>query len=267
MIRPLIQIAEQAGHLVMEVYHQGDFEIRVKEDQSPLTEADMASHLWIQKCLKQLNPDIPLLSEEEEVEYATRKHWDEFWCVDPLDGTKDFIAKNDQFAINLALIRKGRPVLGVIHIPALKETYWAEQGQGAFRGDQPIRNDRSTTDQLVAAKSNFHNSQRVEDFLRLNRVTSSLGIGSSIKFCRFAEGKIDLYPRLGPTCEWDTAAGQIIVEESGGCVMDLNTRAPLVYNKENLVNPQFILSRKDLLSRWIFEGERIFQHTGPADDH
>lgn len=245
----LIRIARLAGNAVMEIY-KTDFTVEHKEDQSPLTLADRQSHAVIVKGLSECYPEIPVLSEEGKgIAYNDRKNWSRFWLVDPIDGTKEFIKRNDEFTVNIALIENGYPVFGVIYAPALDTLYFGEQGNGAFKvvgdsGKQRIRVKEETEDTYTIVESRSHPSPELNDYLaelgtkygEINRVEK----GSSLKFCAVAEGLADCYPRFGPTMEWDTAAGQAIVEAAGGKVVRPNGER-FSYNKENLLNEFFIV--------------------------
>ena len=243
------RIARQAGDAILEIY-KTDFDVTTKADTSPLTEADLASQRRIAE-LARLTPEIPLLSEESaEVPYATRRTWRSFWLVDPLDGTKEFVKRNGEFTVNIALIEGGRPVLGVVHAPDLNLTYAAADGHGASRweGDaepEPIRTSAPESGRLTVVASRSHSNEASERFLeRLRRdhpvdLTSK---GSSLKICLVAEGSAHLYPRIGPTMEWDTAAAQVILEEAGGVMIRLDGGGPLRYNKEDLRNPHFVVA-------------------------
>ncbi|WP_134701573.1 3'(2'),5'-bisphosphate nucleotidase CysQ [Ammoniphilus sp. YIM 78166] len=246
----IIQIAREAGNLIMDIY-QSDFGIKEKADESPLTAADEASHQWIFTELTKLYPDIPILSEEgSEIEYSQRKTWPMFWLVDPLDGTKEFIKRNGEFTVNIALIVEGLPQLGVIYAPALDALYFAEQGKGAYRQlaggiIEPLKLKEKKTSPYVLVQSRSHSSEEGEAYLeevkRIHGDTLLINKGSSLKFCLVAEGEADAYPRFVPTMEWDTAAGQAIVECAGGKVQTVEGQR-LCYNKESLLNPFFIVS-------------------------
>jgi 3'(2'), 5'-bisphosphate nucleotidase len=244
LLFPVIDIAEQAGDAILAVYCR-DCATFDKHDRSPLTEADLAAHHLILSRLAALS-DLPVLSEESAgVAWTERSTWKRYWLVDPLDGTKEFLSRNGEFTVNLALIENGKPVLGVVHAPALKRTYFAAQGQGAFRRDDgaeadPIRVSPRPERIWRVVGSRSHHADGMEDFLRHLGETALVAMGSSLKFCIVAEGFADLYPRLAPTCEWDTAAAQCIVEEAGGAVLT-EGMVPLSYNaKESLLNPHFI---------------------------
>lgn len=240
-------IAREAAQKIMEVYGT-DFEIRNKSDRSPLTMADMASHDVICSKLATLTPDIPVLSEEAaHIPYSVRKSWDQYWLVDPLDGTREFIKRNGEFTVNIALIRENYPVLGVIYAPVKEVCYFAAKNEGAYKqatgaADIRIKAKTSRAGSLVVAGSRSHGNERQQAFLRnLGHNIKSIAIGSSLKFCLVADGTADIYARFGPTSEWDTAAGQCIVEEAGGRVTDTGF-SRLRYNaKDSLINPDFLV--------------------------
>lgn len=231
----------------MKIYSQAEFATTYKDFDSPLTCADTASNDLIEEQLRILTPTVPVLSEESKtVPYDVRRSWRTFWLVDPLDGTKEFIKRNGEFTVNIALVEDGRPVLGVVHAPAMEVTYFAAQGLGAFKlsaQDETIpiavRECERTRLKVVASRS--HADERLQRFLHKIGAVECVSMGSSLKFCLVAEGEADLYPRLGPTMEWDTAAAQCIVEMAGGAVIDLRGHA-LIYNKPNLFNPHFVVS-------------------------
>ena len=236
----LTEIAQHAGQLILNVYSKADVGEMKKADDSPLTQADLESHNFILEALEK-NFDFPVLSEESKsIEYSERSLWETFWLVDPLDGTKDFLAKNDQFTVNIALIQKGRPVVGLIHIPAFGETFFAEKGKGAFFGSRVLKLGRPN-EPVISTDSNFHSSEATQNFLQKNSISEVKPVGSSIKFCRIAQGEIDIYPRLAPTMEWDIAAGHIIATEAGAKIVDLATNEEPRYNKENLLNNHFVV--------------------------
>jgi 3'(2'),5'-bisphosphate nucleotidase len=249
-IQSLCQIAEDAGALIMQVYTR-DFSVENKTDASPLTEADLLAHSHILRSLAALTPDIPVLSEEsDEQAFAQRCSWQRYWLVDPLDGTKEFIKKNDEFTVNIALIERGEPVAGVVHAPALNLTYWGVTGSGAFKREgqqqaQQIRvctpPDRNRPWRVVGSRS--HASEDFSTFVDKLGESELLAMGSSLKLCLVAEGKADLYPRLGPTSEWDTAAAHAIVKAAGGLVLAWPGLAQLRYNQNpvSLLNPFFIV--------------------------
>jgi len=244
---PVISIAKAAGAAIMEVY-DGDHQVEYKDDRSPLTAADKASHAVIVAGLKQYFPEIPILSEEGAgVPYDVRRQWDRFWLVDPLDGTKEFIKRNGEFTVNIALIEQCRPVAGVVYVPATDVLYWGDVEKGAWMmhgTDEPVEIRVRKPDHvagLTVVMSRSHPSPELESYLRQYQIADALPVGSSLKLCVVAEGRADLYPRLGPTMEWDTAAGHAVVVSSGGSVLTLDG-TPLSYNKENLLNPHFVAS-------------------------
>lgn len=245
----VIAIAEEAAEAVRAI-HAGDFEVRLKRDQTPLTCADMAAHQVIQRRLTSLSPDWPVLSEESsEREKAGRHGWRRFWLIDPLDGTREFVDRNGEFTVNIALIENGAPVLGVIAAPVTGTLWYAGRGCGAWRTHRgrvekiavvPLVPGRAV--RVVGSRSHVH--EGIERLLTRLAPCEWKGVGSSLKFCRIAEGLADCYPRPGPTCEWDTGAAQIILEEAGGCVRRLEKGGVgevLDYNRrETLINPDFI---------------------------
>ena len=238
------RIAATAADRILRVYHS-PFEVGRKSDASPLTEADLASHRTIVAGLRALAPDIPVLSEEAaEVDFSTRADWPRYWLVDPLDGTKDFVNRNGEFTVNIALIDGHAPVLGVVVVPVTKVAYAAARGLGARRYDADgvtalgVRAPAAPPWRVAASRS--HADGRTEAFIRNLGPTERISIGSSLKFCLVAEGGIDIYPRFGPTCEWDTAAAQCVLEQAGGRVTDIGLE-PLRYNTgESLLNPYFL---------------------------
>lgn len=243
LLEPALQIAIEAGRRILQFYGP-QMTVTHKADQSPLTEADLAAHEYIADALRTLTPELPLLSEEgADVPYATRRQWSRYWLVDPLDGTREFIKCNGEFAVNIALIEDGVAVLGVIHAPAQKRSWIAAAGCGAHErtGDQhvPLR-VRTVPAAPVFAVSRSHVDPRLKAFLEAVPGHSVISSGASMKFCQVAAGEADVYPRAGPTSEWDTAAGQCIVEQAGGRVLRLPDGTPLRYNqKASLLNPPF----------------------------
>lgn len=246
----VVAIAHEAGEKIMEVYQSADFNIEHKEDDSPLTAADMASHHHIVDCLAELAPQYPVLSEENasELPFAERNQWETYWLVDPLDGTKEFIKRNDEFSILIALVHQHQPVLGVVHAPALQATWFASLGNGAYKqtvdGVTPIAT-RESGETLAVVGSRSHASAGLQAFLEKIGGHELVSMGSILKACMVAEGSADIYPRIGLTSEWDTAAAQIIVEEAGGHVTRTDME-PMRYNtKESLLNPHFFVFGSD----------------------
>ena len=240
----VIAIARQAGDAVMEVY-RGDIEVQRKLDRTPLTEADLAAHRVIEQGLRALTPQIAVLSEESAVvPYAVRRGWQRYWLVDPLDGTREFIKRNGEFTVNIALIEQGRPVLGVVFAPDQDLLYYACNGSGAYKtsGDgpaTPIHARALDLHRITVAGSRSHADERLQNFLRNLCAPELISLGSSLKICLVAEGKADVYPRLGPTSEWDTAAAQCVLEQAGGRLLDREGMALEYNSKESLLNPEF----------------------------
>lgn len=245
----LAVIARQAGAEILRVYHGPQVAVTVKDDHSPLTEADRAAHRVIDAGLRALTPDIPVLSEEgRDIAYDERRAWNRFWLVDPLDGTREFINRNGEFTVNIALIDGQTACLGVIYVPAQDLLYAGVLGDGAWRQGPDgqrvtlaTRRPEAGAGHIVVA-SRSHRSPELEQYLETVPVDEAVAVGSSLKFCAVAEGRATLYPRLGPTMEWDTAAGQAIVEAAGGRVVRADAgETPLVYNKPDLRNPSFLV--------------------------
>lgn len=243
-IQYLLKTARKAGDAILDIYESDDFGVEMKGDDSPLTKADKASHEVIQKALSEQYPDIPILSEEgRDMPYEERKHWKTFWCVDPLDGTKEFIKRNGEFTVNIALIDHGKPVAGVIYIPVKDVMYYATIEKGAYKIDgdaepKKISVNEDTSDGIIAVRSRSHASEEEDVVLKKYGVTESISAGSSLKFCMVAEGKAHIYYRHGPTMEWDTAAGHAIVIGAGGIT---SSDYALRYNKEELRNGSFLI--------------------------
>lgn len=254
-----IAIAYAAGAAILEVY-AADFSVETKGDDSPVTAADMAAHRIIARELGRLTPDIPLLSEEgAAIDWATRKEWTRYWLVDPLDGTREFVKRNGEFTVNIALIESGVPRMGIVYAPVLDYLVHAQKGVGCWLHDRGTTKDialstrRPAPAKLRVAASRSHLDTRTVHVLDAIGEHERIGLGSSLKFCRLAEGRMDVYPRFGPTSEWDTAAGQCVLEAAGGVVLGLDG-SPFRYNrKPSLLNPDFIaLGDADLPWRnWI----------------
>lgn len=254
--RAVTQVAIDAGKSILHIYEAYAIEsnaaaIQHKKDDSPLTQADLAAHHVIVDCLKKLTPDIPVVSEEDEASLVFRVGKGTFWLIDPLDGTKEFIARNGEFTVNIALVNNGIAEWGVVHAPVLNTTYVGGAAYGAIKychGEQSLLQVADTpqgTWRVVASKS--HLNQETQDFIdRLGESVETVQAGSSLKFCKIAEGSADVYPRLAPTCEWDTAAAQAVVEGAGGLVCDLQQQ-PLRYGKAELLNPSFVASAQALV--------------------
>jgi len=238
-------IAREAGEVIMEIYRK-DFSVEYKDDKSPLTEADIKANAIICDKLALHFPEIPIMSEENKAtEYDIRKTWQYYWCIDPIDGTKEFVKKNDEFTVNIALIYQNTPVAGVVYAPAIDEMYWAKKDKGAYKnGDKlPLyyNEDKEALLRVVASKSHLSEETQIFiDSLKSDKI-EQVSKGSSLKLCMVAEGSADVYPRLAPTMEWDTAAADAIVREAGKITLHFENSEPLIYNKENLLNPWFIV--------------------------
>ncbi|MGM0859010.1 MAG: 3'(2'),5'-bisphosphate nucleotidase CysQ [Pseudomonadota bacterium] len=253
----LIEGVHAAGREVMAVY-QSDFSVETKADKSPLTEADMASHHALVALLKDLTPEVPVLSEEsDEITFATRQSWQRYWLIDPLDGTKEFVNKNGEFTLNVALVENGVPVFGIVYAPVLQATWIGQVGGEVFKIEQGIYINLQVRElpdpedepwKVVGSRS--HGAEEFESFCAGLPPHERVSMGSSIKLCLVAEGKADLYPRLAPTSEWDTAAAQAVVTAAGGEVLNAHTLEPLRCNQqESVLNPHFIVcGQRD--SRW-----------------
>jgi 3'(2'), 5'-bisphosphate nucleotidase len=245
-LEEVVRIASEAGRRILDIYERG-FEVAEKADRSPLTEADSASHALIVEQLKALAPDVPVVSEESEpVSDVRRASWRRFWLVDPLDGTKEFINRNGEFTVNIALIEGDRPVLGVVYVPVSADAYFACRGSGAYKQAGACARRRVAARTFAGGRpivvaSRSHAGAETRAFLEAIGPHDVVSMGSALKFCLVAEGTADVYPRLGPTMEWDTAAAQCVVEEAGGRVLDAHGR-PLRYNKHDLRNPWFIVA-------------------------
>lgn len=248
LLEDIIAIAVDAGRVILKGYHSTeDIPVRIKRDKTPVTQVDIEVSDLITDRLRQLTPDCPILSEESPaIDFKERKQWDEYWLLDPLDGTKEFIERTDEFSVNIALINGHKSVLGVLYVPVTHECYFAASGFGAFKRDadqktSAIHVRQADPNHLLLTASRRHNEAQ------LRKIAQPFGgnydicyMGSAIKFGLIAEGKADVYLRLGKTSEWDTAAGQCILEEAGGQVLDFNG-LPLRYNtKPSLINPEFV---------------------------
>jgi 3'(2'), 5'-bisphosphate nucleotidase len=250
LLEPVAELAHLAGEKILAVYNS-DFAVEEKDDKSPLTAADMAAHHAIVAGLQALTPAVPVLSEESASRpFAERAAWSRYWLVDPLDGTREFVKRNGEFTVNIALIDHGVPVLGVVHVPVTGVTYLACRGRGAFRqepGGEPVaihvRKPGAGPLRVVGSRS--HRGESLSRYLEKLGEHELVGMGSSLKLCLVAEGAADVYPRLGPTSEWDTAAAQAVVEQAGGHVTDTRMR-PLRYNtRDSLLNPHFLVFGDD----------------------
>ncbi|MCG2590820.1 3'(2'),5'-bisphosphate nucleotidase CysQ [Rhodohalobacter sulfatireducens] len=245
----LIDISADAGEAILN-YYKDEIKVETKDDESPLTKADLASHHVIVDALRKLTPETPVISEESGLpKYEERKEWKKYWLVDPLDGTKEFIKKNGEFTVNIALIENNKPVIGVVHIPAKKITYIGQKSLGSYKIDsdgnktEVISTIPGKNKKVSIVTSRSHGSSDTED--RIEKmgfiVGKSVPAGSSLKFCLVAEGTADIYPRFGPTMEWDTAAGDAVFRYSG---KDGERYSPLEYNKPSMKNGEFVIGHK-----------------------
>jgi 3'(2'), 5'-bisphosphate nucleotidase len=243
LMREVKSIAEEAGRSIATIYRSGDWNLTEKADFSPVTQADLAAHDIIVAGLRKLTND-PIVSEEDKI--PQKDVGRNFWLIDPLDGTRDFVARLDTFAVCIARLENYVPILGVIHAPITKETWWAETGRGAYGpSGNRIVNDRRNLD-LVATGSRSAPSEKMNKFYEHFKIKETIRMGSAIKFCKLAEGQFDLYPRFGATSEWDTAAAQIILEEADCKLIDIRSRLPMKYGKPEFANHGFVASRNDL---------------------
>jgi len=239
-------LSRSAGDAIMEIYDSEDFAVEEKSDKSPLTAADLASHQILAEGLAQISPSLPVLSEEsKQVPFETRSSWSTYWLVDPLDGTKEFVKRNGEFTVNVALVKDHFPVLGVVYAPAIDRLYFASAGSAAYVQDsgkpaRPIAASAGDPPRVVGSRS--HAGGHLQTFLDRIGEHSLVSMGSSLKLCLVAEGAADVYPRLGPTSEWDTAAAQCVAEEAGASVTDLHGVRLSCNRKDSFLNPFFIVS-------------------------
>lgn len=263
-LSPVVSIARAAGEAILKVYNTPtkDWGLQTKSDDSPLTQADLSANAVICENLEKLYP-FPIMSEENKnAEFKDRSSWTAYWCVDPLDGTKEFVKRNGEFTVNIALMQAvdpvhpelgARPVLGVVYAPVLNKCYFAARGVGAFvqigDGDavaMKVLQFSESDEGLVLVCSRSHLDERTQKFLDTFKAATTKSMGSSLKFMLVASGEAHVYPRMAPTMEWDTAASQIVVEEAGGEVLHAEDKKPLLYNKSNLLNPYFYVYGKRL---------------------
>ena len=243
-------IAVEAGKIILDFYNK-NVDITFKTDESPLTQADLASNKFITDSIKKMSPNIPILSEEEFVEWDIRKAWKKYWLIDPLDGTKEFIKKNGEFTVNIALIENNRPIIGVIYAPVSNELYFSKKNFGSYKiltnkklntldNAKKISIKTEKTNQVKIIGSRSHSNPLLQKWVSKNfNQFEILQKGSSLKFCLIAEGSADIYPRFGPTSEWDIAAGHIILEEAGGRLKSIDNEEILYNEKEDILNPNF----------------------------
>lgn len=245
MLGKVIEIAKIASQRIYKIYEKHTYNVSIKKDDSPLTQADMVSNKVILEGLAKLS-SLPIISEETFDFEKPREHYEKFWLVDPLDGTKDFIARNGQFTVNIALVKDGKPILGVVAVPASGDLFYAESGKGAFQNSNQISCENISRKEIIGADSCFHSTDQTLAFFREHGITHIKKFGSSIKLCKIASGEIDIYPRLNGTKEWDTAAGHVILNEAGGEIIDLSTNREMVYDKPSIKNNFFVAKRKEL---------------------
>ena len=250
LCKQCVDIAREAGEKILAIYDSG-FDIQEKDDKSPLTDADLAAHNVIVSRLTQLTPEIPVLSEESaKLPFDTRKQWETYWLVDPLDGTREFIKRNGEFTVNIALISNHQSIIGVVHVPVLDIDYFAWNKGGCYKSENKkaadqIKVKKLDGNKLVLAGSRSHGSEQMQSYMQNIGDVDLLSMGSSLKFCLVAEGKADLYPRLGLTSEWDTAAAHCVVTEAGGFITKTDM-TPIQYNtKDSLLNPFFFVFGDD----------------------
>tara|TARA_B100000575_G_scaffold109382_1_gene87095 strand:+ start:33 stop:830 length:798 start_codon:yes stop_codon:yes gene_type:complete len=243
-------ISIEAGEIILDFYNK-NFGITFKNDETPLTQADLASNKFITDTIKKMSPNIPILSEEEFVEWHIRKEWKKYWLIDPLDGTKEFIKKNGEFTVNIALIENNRPILGVIYAPVSNELYFSKKNFGSYKiltnkklntldnaNKISIKIQKTNLIKIIGSRS--HSNPILNKWVNKNfNEFEIIQKGSSLKFCLIAEGFADIYPRFGPTSEWDIAAGHIILEEAGGRLKSIDNKEILYNEKENILNPNF----------------------------
>ena len=246
----IVNISVDAGEVILNYYNE-NVDVIYKDDESPLTKADLASHKIITDSIKKITPDIPILSEEEFIDWKIRKKWKKYWLIDPLDGTKEFIKKNDEFTVNIALIENNRPILGVIYTPALNELFYSIKNFGSYKiltkkklntlkEAKRISINKKKSNKIKIVGSRSHSNPILDEWDNKNfNEFDILQKGSSLKFCLIAEGSADNYPRFGPTSEWDIAAGHIILEEAGGKLKSIDNKEILYNEKENILNPEF----------------------------
>nr|WP_298372923.1 3'(2'),5'-bisphosphate nucleotidase CysQ [uncultured Halomonas sp.] len=254
----LLEGVDKIGQQVMVVYRR-DFDVETKADNSPLTEADLLANRLLTTLLQKVLPDTPVLSEESKLaSYDVRRHWTRYWLIDPIDGTKEFVKRSDEFTINVALIENGVPIFGIVQAPALEQTWWGQTGVGAFKRSNGESHAIQARELPVPEQSPWkvvgsrsHGASAFETFCRGLPRHERVSMGSSLKLCLVAEGAADLYPRLAPTCEWDTAAAHAVVLAAGGDVLDVSTLRPLRYNQKKSLNNPFFIVCNGRNERWV----------------
>ena len=244
-LEEIVKIAKLAGAKILKIYQASEaHEYALKEDCSPCTKADEASHDVIVTALAKITPHVPIISEEGNYEDTVLSNSDDYWLVDPLDGTKEFLSRNGEFTVNIALIKKGKPILGVVYVPVLAVCYYASSGEGAYKQKegssvQRLKVDSKKHDSITIAVSRRHDLEPLERFVSYIGKYNVVSMGSSLKICAVADNTVDIYPRFGPTMAWDIAAAQCVLEEAGGQLLDQNEQ-PLRYNAKTLKNPKFL---------------------------
>jgi len=241
LLLDVVGASQYAGQAILEIYQGKDLGVRFKADESPLTRADLAAHESLCENLGLIAPELPILSEESaEIPFEERRNWKQYWLIDPLDGTKEFIKRNGEFTVNIALIENNQPILGVVHVPVTGITYAAARGVGALKDGEPIHVRIPACAPPVVVGSRSHASEAVSEYLQKLGPHELTAMGSSLKLCQVAEGRADIYPRLGLTSEWDTAAAHCVLQQAGGQVLTSDGQ-PLRYgHKESLLNPHFL---------------------------
>ena len=246
LLEKISALAAVAGERILEVYNS-DFAVETKGDESPLTQADLAANAVITETLGRLEPKFPILSEESrQAPFEERRQWPVYWLVDPLDGTREFVKRNGEFTVNIALIENGVSILGVVYVPVTGVCYSAAKGIGAFKVDEqgtksPIQVKRPAGGNFTVVGSRSHSNEATEAFVKRLGEVEMISIGSSLKICMVAEGRADVYPRFGPTSEWDTAAAHCVVEQAGGRLTDMELNTLSYNSKESLLNPFFLV--------------------------
>ena len=258
LIENIIDVSLEAGSSIMDIYENDlEIDIQTKSDASLVTKADMISHSIIKKRLKEITPEIPIISEEDsKINFSERSAWNDYWLIDPMDGTKEFINRNGEFTVNIALINNNSPVFGVIHVPTEGNTYWGTEETGSYllksnyeSTKLGVTQDIRSPVRIVCSRS--HPSKELNTVLKKIKDYETIHIGSSLKFCLVASGKADCYPRLGPTSEWDTAAGEIIARSAGAIVVNLDNEALKYNSKEGYINPSFLVANNHTIKERI----------------
>lgn len=266
LMNDVAELSKRAGEAILNVYNRDDFNVETKQDDSPITAADLAAHKIIVAGLEALTPDIPIHSEESEgITWEMRKEWKKYWLVDPLDGTKEFIKRSGEFTVNIALMENGEPILGVVYVPVSGVTYLGAQGEGAFRREGAVEKNihvRKVSSPAIMVASRSHGADKLEGIEAAIKdafgAVELTNMGSSLKLCLIAEGKADIYPRLAPTSEWDTAAAHAVVTAAGGVVTNLKFET-LKYGKENILNPYFLVLGTEP-AQWSFLQGVLAEH-------